>query len=271
MSIMRKASGAPIEMRKRGKITDSKVLDEIEKRPGATVSEIAGRLMVSNGKVDGSITRLASRGKIAVKHCIRRGILVKMVYPKTYLADQHDVVRIPKEMIDESAWKAGGILYALSRSTVGIAPESVRDWDRTALFKEALPIKRDKENIIIRFPERLSYFYQLENSEIDLSTIGNNALITVETVLPVKLPITYPEETQYRLTRTTVLFVKETIEAIPTFDPLASYIFRKGRGRVTNTTAEHQHWIERENPNEHVLTEATSEHCSRPMKIPVKV
>lgn len=272
MDIMKRVSGAPIEMRKRGQITDSIVINEIVKKPGATVSEIADVLGVSNGRVDGSISRLASKGKVTVRHCIKRGMLVKMVYPADYPADQSDVVRIPKEMIDNNAWENKGILYALSRSTLGVSPKEVKDWDDRALFKQTLSVMREKENVVVKLPERLASFYQLENSELSLSAIGNALLLTVESVLPVKLPAAYPEQIRYRFTRYRMIMEREVIEAIPSFDPEGYHNLREGKGKVTNSSTQNRYSTDHRNVNESIpLAGTTSDNRMKPIEIPIKV
>jgi hypothetical protein len=272
MDIMKRVSGAPVEMRKRGQTTDSMVFSEIVKKPGATISEIADVLGVSNGRVDGSISRLASKREVSVRHCIKRGMLVKMVFPADYPADQRDIVRIPKEMIDGNAWQNKGILYALSRSTLGVSPKEVKDWDERALFKETLSVLREKEDVVVKLPERLASFYQLENSELSLSAIGDALLLTVESVLPVKLPLTYPEEIQYRLTRYRVVMEREVIEAIPSFDPVGYHILREGKGKVTNSSTQNRYSTDYRNVNESIpLAGTTSENRMKPIEIPVKV
>lgn len=189
--------GAPIAMRKKGEVTDSIVLEEIMKKPGVTVSEIAEALGWSNGKVDGSVNRLLLRGKVSVKHYLQRGMLVKRVYPEEYSVKPRNTLEVPEKMVDRSLWKDIAVVYALSRSTIGVAPKEVEEWEKKAFFKDRAAIQKDKENIIITLPEKFCDFYQLENSETSLSTVGNFVLATVESVIPVTLPPTYPEERRY--------------------------------------------------------------------------
>ena len=185
------AKGAPEFMKKMGEETDSKVFEEVRKRPGSTVREIAESLGWTNGKVDGSVNRLISRGKLKVQHCVRRAVLVKKVFLADYSA-KPGVFEIPKKMVDESLWKKSVSVYALSRTTIGLSSTKMEDWEKLAVKKQEVPINRDVNSLVIELPQFFVDFYQLENSETTLSTVGDSGLITVESTIPVELPQTFP-------------------------------------------------------------------------------
>lgn len=195
-------SGAPIAMHELGKATDSLVTKEIIDKPGSTISEIAETLGCSNGKVDGSINRLSHRKEIVVKHFLQRGTLIKKAYPKNYIEKPKDIVEIPKNMLTGNEWKKNAFVYALSRSTIGLSPTKNDEWDKKSLLNDNINIKKRAGTFVITLPEKLSSFYELENSETSLSTIDDLALVTVESVLPVALPSSYPEKNKPLLTYT---------------------------------------------------------------------
>lgn len=224
----KKISGAPIAMHIKGELTDSIVLQEVKKRPGLTISEIANRLGWTNGRVDGSVNRLILKKKVRVKHFIRRGMLVKKVYPLDYPSRTPEVIEIPKEMINYSVWKNSAFAYALSRSIIGISHKEIDEWNKKALFKESVSLEESGENIVVKLPEKFTEFYQLSNSDISLSTIGNCVLITVESILPVKLPPIYPEEAKYEAGRFVMELKMEGIKATSN-NPLIDYLNPKMR------------------------------------------
>lgn len=175
-------------MRLRGRETDALALEEIELTPGVTVGELAEEFGWSNGKADGSVSRLAAEGRVQVKHILRRGNLVKKVYPQHYAAPHPGHIEIPLSMIDRDAWEDTAKVYLLSRSTIGISPERVQEWESKALGKELVPISRTRRSIELELPPSVVDFYQLENSEVTLSTSRNVALIIVESAsIPVDL------------------------------------------------------------------------------------
>jgi predicted transcriptional regulator len=57
---MNRLSGAPVVMHKKGRSTDAVVLEEIIKKPGIAIAEIAENLEWTNGKIDGSVNRLVA-------------------------------------------------------------------------------------------------------------------------------------------------------------------------------------------------------------------
>lgn len=180
-------------MRKLGKVTDSVVLREVLMNPGATVSSIAENLGWSNGKVDGSVNRLIREKKVEVKHFLQRGTLLKRVYPKEYLEKPKNTIEIPREMISDRLWTNNAFVYALSRSTIGVAARKNEEWASRAFVSELANLRRKQDGVVITFPDKLTNFYQLENSETSLSTVGDLAMVTVESILPVRLPSAYPE------------------------------------------------------------------------------
>lgn len=227
-----RVAGAPLVMRKKGEETDAIVLKEVELRPGSTVHDIAERLDWTNGRVDGSVNRLTSKRKVEVRHTLRKGTLVKKVYPKGYVSKPRNMVEIPRNMIDDDLWNETVEVYALSRATIGISPRKVEEWDKKAFRREHISIRKSDEALEIRLPSSIADFYQLDNSEISLSTTANLALVTVEsTLLPVALPPTYPAEAIYRFTR---ILMVERFEAIASYSPLSriDVDFVEGKGEA---------------------------------------
>ena len=232
MTSRHRVAGAPLVMQKRGNETDTLVLREIELRSGSTVHDLATRLGWTNGRVDGSVNRLVSKGKVEVRHVLRKGILVKKVYSKGHVLKPRDLVEIPRNMIDDDLWKETVEVYALSRATIGISPGKVEEWDNRAFRREHVSIRKSDKALQIRLPSSIADFYQLDNSEISLSTVGSLALVTVEsTLLPVALPPTYPAGAIYRFTR---ILMAERSEGIASYSSLSriDVDFAEGEGEV---------------------------------------
>lgn len=198
---MNQVSGAPITMHKKGQSTDAAVLKEILKKPGITVAEIAESLIWTNGKVDGSVNRLVAEGEAYVTHNLKRGMLIKLVYPSGFEKKPANLIEIPKELVNAELWMEKAYVYALSRTTIGIAHQEVAEWREKAITKDRVPVRKD-ENIVLELPERVVDFYELANSETSLSAVGDLVLVTVETVLPVKVPVKRSEETKYAVVQT---------------------------------------------------------------------
>lgn len=203
--------GAPVVMRRRGERTDTIVMQRILEKNGSTVHEIAKDLGWTNGRVDGSVNRLLKEERIRVQHCIRRGMLVKKVYPMKEEARDPNTIKIPKEMIAENMWKDTVRVYSLSRSSIAISATKIEEWEKKAFWKGDIQIEEDEKKLIARLPDHLSDFYRLENSETSLSTSDEFVLVTVEsTIVPVELPPTFPARPVYK--KTGYIFVVDEIE-----------------------------------------------------------
>lgn len=187
-------AGAPQYMQKRGRKTDVAVLAEVKKNPGLGINEIAERLGWTNGRVDGSVNRLISEEKVKVQHFVRRGVLVKKVYPIDYESKPSRLFEIPRELVREDLWTRNVHVYAVSRSTIGLSPVKRREWELRAAIKGEAEVTIAEDMLRVELPESFADFYHLENSETSLSLIGDSAIITVEaTVIPVDVPPEYPE------------------------------------------------------------------------------
>lgn len=188
-------------MLRKGRETDALVLREIQGKPGSTIHEIAVKLGFSNGRADGSVNRLISQGRAEVRHHLRRGILVKKVFPLRYVPKPPNIIEIPMNMIEANLWRDTVYVYALSRSTIAFSPTRVAEWEEKALRKEKMTIVKAEDALQIELPSFLSDFYQLENSETSISTTARFAIATVESILPVRLPPSYPAEVPFEVTR----------------------------------------------------------------------
>jgi len=189
-------AGAPQYMRKKGMETDKIVLDEVKNKSGLGIREIANKLKWTNGRVDGSINRLLQQNKVRVRHFLKRGVLVKKVYPIDYVLSPHEEFIIPRELVDDDLWKKNVFAYAISRSTIGLSPIPSVEWKKTSLIHEEAEVLFEKDVLHLNLPESIVDFYNLDNSETSLSLIGNSAIISVEaTVIPIDLPQEYPVTT----------------------------------------------------------------------------
>ena len=231
-------AGAPLMMRAKGKETDSAVLGKIKRNPGSTIRELADALGWTNGRVDHSVNRLLSRNEVVVQHQLRRGVLVKKVFSAEEPKKPTDLVEVPRILIDDSLWQENARVYALSRSTIGISPHPVEEWEKRSWLREEAPLQKDRDSIVFRLPSSIFDFYEIENSETSVSIVGNHAMITVETVLPVALPPTSPEETISRTRTVEYETVRFRIEDTISYTQPHSVPLDREQGEGEGTTEE---------------------------------
>lgn len=169
--------------------TDSVILNKIKENPGISTYHIAKILHFSIGRVDGSISRLQERKEINLQYVLREGRMIKEIYPKGFTQQEAEVVRFDKELLESpDKWKKKAYIYALDRITLGIAPTKSDEWEMKALAKEDVEVQESKDQLLIRIPPRLADFYIWKNSTSDLAIIGDLALLTLKTSIPIHTP-----------------------------------------------------------------------------------
>ena len=179
--------------RKIGQQTDNQLLTTVKQNPGGTPYDLAQELGWQVGRVDGSLRRLQKQGKVKVKRFLKHGRVVKKIYSSDHHPKPPGIVEIPLTMLDNpKAWSQKPIMiYALSRSSIGLTPEPIEPWEHKAWKKLRIKAEAINGNIRLRLPDEMVEFYGLANSEVGLSTAKNEALLTVEATI---LPLTDAED-----------------------------------------------------------------------------
>lgn len=183
---------APAVMKEQGKETDELVYSFIRENPNSTIKEIAEHYDISNGRVDHSVNRLKEQGLVDVTYFKRNRGLVKKVRAVDAETKPFDEVSFPLAGLDESKWKENVYICALSRSAIRVTPRILDEWeDECILIQKASSVK-EGNMLKFKLPEKFVDFYEIPNSEVDVSGSGEEILLTVEsTVIPVELPYDY--------------------------------------------------------------------------------
>ena len=193
MSHPHEVQGAPAIMKKRGLLTDGQIYDYIRKNQNSTIREIAENLNMTNGRVDSSVNRLLQMDKVLVNHFIRNGILVKRVSTQEISSYNYNQIEITKDLLEKKIWKEEVYVYALSRSAIGISPYERENWKKRAPMQDKLFVKFIDNNMIMDLPEYFVNFYELPNSQLDISGNKDQILLSVQaTIIPVDLPSEHP-------------------------------------------------------------------------------
>jgi len=168
-----------IKRNKRGKESDEILLEVIEKYPGLSQYELARKLKWPSGRIDGSIRRLLNANEIFIRVLERNGRRVNLVYPKDQKPS--NVVEVPIGLLHTGnpIWSESAFVYALDNSTIGISGTEMPEWEQISCFLEKILIRKDKEKIVMRIPERIVRFYNMERRHSVVSVNGNTILVTV--------------------------------------------------------------------------------------------
>lgn len=172
-----------------GSATDSAVFGVVRQRPGISAYEISKLLLFNPGRVDGSVSRLQASGDVVTRYVLREGRLTKEIYPRDFLPEKQHEINIDPDLLDSpERWSSKANVYALDRTTIGISPVDVDEWNSKALAKERTGISRKNGNLTVALSKRLLDFYMWENSSHEVSVIGDKALVTLKTMIPIQGP-----------------------------------------------------------------------------------
>ena len=176
-------------MRERGKETDELILSYIRKNPDSSIGEIAEHYNISNGRVDHSVNRLKKQGLVDVAYFKRNRGLIKKVRASDTETQPFDEVSFPLAGLDESVWREDVYICALSRSAIQVTPILRNELkDRCILVQKSCLTKEDNK-IKFKIPKKFVDFYEIPNTELDVSGSGDEILLTVEsTLIPLELP-----------------------------------------------------------------------------------
>lgn len=168
-----------VKRNKRGKESDKILLDIIKKYPSLSQYELGKKLKWNAGRIDGSIRRLLNANKIFIRVMERNGRRVNLVYPKEQ--KPLNLIEVPTELLQKSnpIWDQSAFIYALDSSAIGISGHEVSEWKEISCFHEKIPLRKTKDKVVLKIPERFWRFYNLQRKHRVVSINGNNLLITV--------------------------------------------------------------------------------------------
>ncbi len=170
---------------RRGKESDSLLLQSIIMYPGLSEYQLAKRLEWKSGKVDGSIRRLLNQGLITINHTERGGRTTNLIYPKQTLYPTEtkptNTVEFPAKLLqpDSGKWGKGAFIYALNINTIGIAGAEKGEWKESAAFTSQILLRRKRDKMIFEIPEKFSHFYQIDKKHLTTLVSGDAVQITI--------------------------------------------------------------------------------------------
>jgi len=168
-----------VKRNRRGKESDEMLLQVIERYPGFSQYELARKLGWRSGRVDGSVRRLLNAGEVFVRVLERNGRRVNLVYPKGQKPSS--VIEVPMDLLraGNPVWSENAFVYALDNFTIGISGREMPEWEEISCFLEKVPLGRDEGKVVVRIPEKMVRFYNMERKHRVVSVNGNAVLVTV--------------------------------------------------------------------------------------------
>lgn len=188
----KKVVGAPLIMKKRGEITDNEILRYVESNPHCTVKELSEKLYMNKGRIDGSLNRLYKDGLINIQYFRKNNILTKSISLVDALPKKYDEVYFPIDLIDDDIWQEKVFFCATSRSAIKISPILKEKMKESCAFMDRIKVKKQDDKLVLKIPDKFVNFYELPNSEIDISGYKDEILLSVEsTIIPIEAPFDY--------------------------------------------------------------------------------
>ncbi len=173
-------------MRKRGEKTDLNIFNFIKGNLGCTLREISDSLNMTRGRVDGSINRLVKTGLVDVKYYRKNNILIKRIVPMGLQERSFDQVTFPSSLLDTSLWNEKAFACAVTRSSIRIAPRIKEEWKGQCVFINEVHFQKNDDDYCFKFTEDFVNFYEMPNSELEVSGFKDEILVTVvSTIIPV--------------------------------------------------------------------------------------
>lgn len=183
----RKATQARL---RQGEETDSNILSLVKERPGVSIYALSSIMKTSPGLVRGSIQRLSKKGEVDVQYVMRGGRLVTETFPRGFMGRLENDILIDKELIESlDSWKNRDqvFIYGLNRTTLGVAPYKVEEWEKKARFAEQAKVIDDGKRFLVELPFEIAEFYLWKNSFADVSAVDDLVLVTLTTQIPIRM------------------------------------------------------------------------------------
>lgn len=84
----------------------------------------------------------------------------RVAYVANVPSDVH--VRIPAEMIGAKGFGRHIYVYAMDRTTIGISPILMDEWNKASLLRMNCTYERDGDTIVAKLPQRMVQWYKLD-------------------------------------------------------------------------------------------------------------
>lgn len=88
------------------------------------------------------------------------------------------LVVVDKGLVDARRWKGNKLyIYALDRSTIGVSPKVVDEWEECALFRARVSCLETTTTVAFELPKRLRNFYLLDQPATKLVVSGQRTVV----------------------------------------------------------------------------------------------
>lgn len=159
---------------------EKKLLLLVKESPGLSAYDVSLKMSKPPSTVHSAIRRMARKGELVTKSILRKTGKITLLYPEGYAFPDNTLVEIPREVvhIGNPSW-LDAFIYALNSESIGISAESVPEWESNCLWKEKVKVDRDRKELLVKLPEKIAKFYQIQKKEMMQVFLNNKTLLTV--------------------------------------------------------------------------------------------
>jgi len=159
---------------------EKKLLLLVKKSPGLSAYDLSLKIGKPPSTVHSAIKRMTRKGELVTKSILRKTGKITLLYPEGYSFPDNTLVEIPREVVHvrNPSW-LNAFIYALNSESIGISGEPVPEWESNCLWKEQAKVDRERKELLVKLPEKIANFYQVEKKEIMQVFLNNKTLLTI--------------------------------------------------------------------------------------------
>jgi hypothetical protein len=159
---------------------EKRLLSIVKEAPGLSAYDASLKLHKPPATVHSAIKRMARKGEVGTRSVLRKTGKVTLLYPNDYSFPDNTLVEIPREVVHNGnpSWLSA-FIYALNDESIGVSGEPVPEWEANCLWKEQAKVDREHAGLLVRLPEKIASFYQIEKKEVMQVFLNNKTLLTM--------------------------------------------------------------------------------------------
>ncbi len=161
-------------------VLEKRLLRLVKDSPGLSAYDVSLKIGKPASTVHSAIKRMTSRGELVTKSILRKTGKITLLYPKDYSFPDNTLVAIPREVVhlDNPSW-LNAFIYALNSESIGISGDRVPEWESNCLWKEQATVNRERKELLVKLPEKIVNFYQIQKKEMLQVFLENKTLLTI--------------------------------------------------------------------------------------------
>jgi len=159
---------------------EKRLLSIVKETPGLSAYDSGLKLHKPPATVHSAIKRMVLKGDVRARSILRKTGNVTLLYPNGHSFPDNTLVEIPRAVVrpKKSSWLSA-FIYALNDESIGVSGEPVPEWEANCLWREEAKVDRESTGLLVRLPEKVASFYQIQKREVMQVFLNDKTLLTV--------------------------------------------------------------------------------------------